>query len=311
MRIIIPGASGFIGKNLLLKLPPRWEVIALYNTSHDFLDFLVRNNLQNVYPLKVDLSDKDQIKKIVSIFGDNFDFAVYLAANGDPIHSVKDPSNDLLSNTITLINFLESIHVDRFLYFSSGAVYDGLIGEISPASALFPILPYAISNLASESYIKFYHLKRKKINSYIILRFFGAFGPYEPERKIYTKLIKNFALEKKESFSIAGDGNNLIDAMYIDDTIDGILKVIESNYSNITLDFAFCNPITINELVKTTARIFGIKNPDIKHENTVPEYIAFKADCRTFNKTFDFETKINLDEGILKFCDFLVRTKNK
>ena len=122
------------------------------------------------------------------------------------------------------------------IFFSSGAVYDGLTGLVSPESKLNPKLPYAISKLASEQYIQFF-AKKGQIENYIILRFFGAFGPYEPERKIYTKLVRAFALEGKDEFVVRGDGKNLIDAMYVDDTIDGILKVMASSEKNKIVDF--------------------------------------------------------------------------
>lgn len=305
MKIIIPGASGFIGKNLLLNIPKIWEVVALYNKSTSFLDFLNKYKCNNVKPVKVDLADEKSLKHILKNIDINYDCSVFLAANGDPTISSDYPLFDLSSNTVTLINFLQNFNIKRFIYFSSGAVYDGLNGLISPESKVEPTLPYAISNLASEQYVKFYRYRRKSISEYVIVRFFGAYGPFEPERKIYTKLVKTFGIRGINTFVIRGDGNNFIDAMYIDDTINQIMSIINSNASDLTIDFASCTPITVNELVEKAAKVFAIENLKIVHEGNVPEYIKFKVSSNRMRDVFDFKPNIDLSDGLERFLKFL------
>ena len=300
MRVIITGASGFIGKNLLLGLPSNWEVIAVYNQSTDFLDFLEQHKISNVTAVKVDLLNKQEIDNIIQKHGKQFDVCVYLAANGDPAFSVNNPIYDIESNTISLINFLDLLEINRLVYFSSGAVYDGLKGVVNPQSKIEPKLPYAISKLASELYVKFFR-KENRIGNYIILRFFGAYGPYEPNRKIYNKLVRNFAMENNNTFIVRGDGKNMIDAMYIDDTIAGIKKVVSSDNSDITVDYVSGNPLSINQLVYRAATLFGKNSPEIIHEGNVPEYINFRANIEEFNIFFQFKPAIGLEEGLMKF----------
>ena len=305
MKIIITGASGFIGKNLLLNLPDSWEVIALYNKSYDFLNFISDHKIKNVFTEKINLLNRDHLKYLVQKYGNQFDGCIYLAANSDPAISVHNPLDDIESNTLTLINLLDLINIKRLLFFSSGAVYDGLVGDVNPKSHVNPLLPYAISKLASEQYIKFYKSVHKKIEEYILIRFFGAYGPFEPHRKIFNKLIKNFAFDKNESFIIRGDGENFIDAMYVEDTIQGIKNIFNSEISNVTVDFSSNQPITINQLVNRAAKLFGIDEPEIIHEGNVPEYIKFKVSCNDFNALFKFMPSISLEEGLMKFYNFL------
>jgi nucleoside-diphosphate-sugar epimerase len=148
-------------------------------------------------------------------------------------------------------------------------------------------------------------MKKKTFGSYVIIRFFGAYGPYEPERKIYTRLVKRFCLERKRSFTVYGDGRNLIDAMYVDDAVKGILKVIESEASNLTLDFCSENPITINELVYEAARIFGVGMPKLLHEGHTEEYILFHVSGRKMEESFDFRPKVKLNEGLRELAEWL------
>lgn len=310
MKVIITGASGFIGKNLMLQSPKTWEIVALYYQTLDFPQFLERHQLSHITPIRCDLTSTDEIEELVKQIGSHFDACVYLAANGNPGLSAEQPLLDLRLNTITLINFLSLVEVERFIYFSSGAVYDGISGFVSPEVKVNPKLPYAISNLASEQYIQFF-AHRGNIGEYVILRFFGAYGPYEPERKIYTKLVRTFCLEDKNEFTIRGDGKNFIDAMYVEDTIEGILKVVESDKKNLIVDFCSGTPLTINELVKTAAATFQKHAIQIHHEGIVPEYICFYVSPESMDKLFGFRPHTSLQDGLIKFAEFLKRQEGK
>src|SRR5438309_11020252 len=94
MRLLVTGASGFIGRNLLLAVPTGWPVLATYNRSVDFVDFVARQGLRHVEPLAVDLAHEGAGARIAALSRE-FDGCVFLAANGDPARSVEDPKRDL------------------------------------------------------------------------------------------------------------------------------------------------------------------------------------------------------------------------
>lgn len=296
MRTLIVGASGFIGKNLLLKMETHDKVIAIYHKCNDFIDFIKFNKINFVIPICVDLTKSDEIYKILE-FSSFYDRCIYFAANSDPAVSVERPAYDLCSNTLALINLLENVAFEKFIYFSSGAVYDGLIGPISPSNSLNPRLPYAISKLASERYLNFYH-KNNTIKQLIIVRFFGAYGPYESPRKIYTHLVKKFGIEKNSYFTIRGDGKNLINAMFIEDAIKAIfllLSKIDKPY--LLIDLHAEQSMKIIELVEKAAEIFNIK-AIINYEKTVPEYIQFYSVDSFMQEHLNFIPQISLKEGL-------------
>jgi len=303
-RILITGASGFIGKNLLLTMRENHDddIVALYNKTTSFPDFLRDNSLNYIMPLQVDLSLKDSINKITDI-SKTFDSCVYLAANGDPAVSVERPAFDLISNTLTLVNLLEKVSFGKFIYFSSGAVYDGLKGPVSPGVMLSPKLPYAISNLASENYLGFFQ-HAGKIGDAIIVRFFGAYGPYEPSRKIYSRLVRQFGIEENPRFVIRGNGQNLIDAMYVDDTVRAIHLLLNNQKINSTLDLYSGHPLTLTQLVKYAASIFHLE-AEISYEGSVPEYIEFFSTDQFMIKNYGFTPSVTLETGLLKLLSHL------
>src|SRR5206468_8471603 len=159
MRLILTGASGFIGRNVLLRAPREWQIAALYNRTTDLPAFVAAHDLRHVTPMRCDLADSFAVQACARGIG-RADAALYLAANGDPAASIQQPRWDLELNTIALVTFLEHCSVGRMVYVSSGAVYDGLTGPVMPSTPVKPLLPYAIAKLASERYVEFFARRR-------------------------------------------------------------------------------------------------------------------------------------------------------
>jgi UDP-glucose 4-epimerase len=302
MNLLITGASGFIGRNLIRALPKDWGLVAVYHRSADFPAFVEQLGRANVRPVRIDLADEDAVGCLQSFEG-SFDACVFLAANGDPAASVANPGFDLRSNTLSLVRLAEKLRFKKFIYFSSGAVYDGLQGAVSPKVPVAPALPYAISKFASEHYLR--HFQQVGcIEDLFIIRFFGAYGPFEPERKIYGRLIRRFAFEKDPRFTIRGDGHNLIDAMYIDDAIRAIQMLVSTPERGTTADCASGRPISLKNLAETAAQVFGLQ-AELSYVGSVPECIEFHSVDDTMRTKYQFTPRIQLHEGLQRFADFL------
>ena len=298
MRILVTGASGFIGRNMLLGLPADWKVTATYHRDPSFTQFLADNSLVNVVPLRVDLAAAEAFTGWDP--GERtFDACIYLAANGDPAYSDHAPLDDLRANAVAIVNTLSELKFGHFMFFSSGAVYDGLRGEVDPTSALCPTLPYAISKWASERYVA--HARRRgSVAQASIVRFFGAYGPYEASRKIYGRLVRQFAFERNPRFAIRGDGRNLIDAMYVDDTVRAIRLMLARESGDRTYDLCSGAPLTLEALVRTAAARFGLA-PEIDFVGEVPEYIEFRSRDRGLREDSGFQPQVPLEEGLERF----------
>ena len=301
MRLLVTGASGFIGRNVLLRAPRDWDVVAVYHRSADFEAFVRAQALSHVRPVACDLMDETAVRRLADCAG-RADAALYLAANGDPAASAERPRWDLELNTIALINFLEHCAPDHLVYVSSGAVYDGLVGPVSPASAVAPRLPYAISKLASEQYVRFFAERRRRLNSFVNVRFFGAYGPYEPPRKITTRWLQAIAAGQRE-FVLRGDGRNLIDFMYVDDAVDGLLAVTKARGTTATVDFASGTPVTVNDIVEAMARLIGVP-VTIRHQGETEEYIQFQTTDRAMRDRFGVAPTMTFDEGLKQLNAF-------
>jgi UDP-glucose 4-epimerase len=191
------------------------------------------------------------------------------------------------------------------VYLSSGAVYDGLSGAVSPMSAVSPRLPYAISKLASEQYLKFFAEHRGSVSSYVNVRFFGAYGPYEPARKITTRWLQALAAGQRE-FVVRGDGQNLIDFMYVDDAVDGFLALVKARGQKMTVDFASGSPVSVNDVVRTMAAALGVEVA-VRHEGQVAEYIQFRSVDAAMRERFGVTPSISFVDGLKRLTAFLGR----
>jgi nucleoside-diphosphate-sugar epimerase len=304
MNLLITGASGFIGRNFIRALPKDWGAIAVYHRSGDFPAFVEQLGRANVRPVRIDLADEDAVRGLQSFEG-SFDACVFLAANGDPAASVAGPGFDLRSNTLSLVRLVEALRFKKIIYFSSGAVYDGLQGGVSPTVPIAPVLPYAISKFASEHYLRHFQ-QVGRIGDVFIVRFFGAYGPFEPERKIYGRLIRRFAFEKDPRFTIRGDGHNLIDAMHVDDAIRAIQLLVTTPERGAIADCASGHPISLKNLAETVAQVFGLQ-AELTYVGSVPECIEFHSVDDTMRTKYQFTPRIELSEGLERFAAFLKR----
>ncbi len=311
MRLLVTGASGFLGRNALLTFPLSFQVVALYKPGNtNFQAFVEEHHLRHIQPVACDLTDRKQVEQALSSVGRSFDACLALASNTSIPTSIHQPVEDLTTNTIGLLNLLQSCACTHLVYLSSGAVYIGLSGLVGPHSAVSPTLPYAISKLAAEQYIRAFVEHHHTPARATIIRFFGAYGPYEPSRKLYTKLVRRFALEHDPHFTVTGDGKNYIDAMYIDDAIRALLAVLASPPTEQVhcIDLGTGSGESINQVVTRAAHTFGLE-PQLSHVGSSPEYIRFMIDPQPFTSLYQFTPYISLEEGLTRLAAHLEQEK--
>jgi len=301
IKVLLTGASGFIGKNFLELAPKYIEIIAVYNKS-DLEKFVKDKRLKNVKLYKCDLTNKEDTRRLAENVGAEIDNCIYLAGNVNIPLSIKNPSEDLKSNVIGLINFIESFSkIKKFIYMSSAAVYEGNKGIVTTKSMLSPYIPYSISKLTAEHYVNYFY-NTGKIDSYIILRFGGAYGLYS-ERKFVSQLVRDI-LQNKKTIKVYGDGTNIVNLMYVKDTVKSLLACMRSKKSNLICNLGQDN-MTITQLVNRAANIFD-KKVKIKYtpRRQDQKYINFKLKV-DFNRIFNFEPDYSFESGIREFASLM------
>lgn len=277
MRVLLTGASGFLGTNLVWRLPQDWEVVRT----------------------TCDLRHPAFVKEVTEHKA--FDLGIHLAANVRIADSTQDPSLDIASLTM-LNNVLSTFTFDRFLFLSSGAVYDGLLGPVTPLTPSRPTLPYAIMKLAGERLVESYAARRGTVKSYCNVRFFGAYGPHEPSWKLPSRLVRA-AHAHAETFLLQGDGENFVDYLYIEDVVAALLLLIAKWPANRQIDLSGRKPMTTLQFCTAVRDILGANFP-IVPSGTTAEYNNFFSIDSTL-ATLGWAPRTPLETGIPKLADWL------
>jgi nucleoside-diphosphate-sugar epimerase len=250
MKVLVTGATGFVGQNL---------VKILHEEGHE-IRCLVRGN-SKVDPLKkigVELAYGELLNKASlpsAVCG--IDIVYHLAGE---VYA-KSAKKFYEVNCIGTKNLLEScvqIELKKFIYLSSIAASgpspskDTPVNEESPCT---PISDYGRSKYEAEKLVLQYY-KIHKLPT-IIIRAPIVYGPWDnPSSRVY--LFLHFI--KKGLFRTVGDGNNLISMCYTDNLIHGILLAAKSKGLEGEIYYiADERPYTINEIAKAVAREEGVK----------------------------------------------------
>ena len=231
----ITGVAGFIGSNLakrILKEENDIKIIGIDNVN-DYYDIKLKeyrlNELKqydNFTFVKGNLADKDKIEKIFREYKPKI--VVNLAAQAGVRYSITNPDAYIESNLIGFYNILECCRnypVDHLVYASSSSVYGSnkKVPYSTDDKVDNPVSLYAATKKSNEllahSYSKLYNIPSTG------LRFFTVYGPAgRPDMAYFGFTNKLLAGEKIKIFNY---GNCKRDFTYIDDIVEGVIRVIK------------------------------------------------------------------------------------
>ena len=232
MKILISGSAGFIGFHAVKKfLELGHEVVGIDNINDYYDTNLKESRLQQISStrfkfIKADFADNLAVKKV---FNDHvFDRVIHLGAQAGVRYSITNPNDYVNSNLVGFVNILEAARyaeVPHLVYASSSSVY-GMNKKIPFSendNVDHPISLYAATKKSNELMAHTYsHLYNIPTTG---LRFFTVYGPWgRPDMAyfLFTKAI----LDGKE-INIFNNGEMERDFTYIDDVINGIIKITD------------------------------------------------------------------------------------
>lgn len=235
--ILITGAAGFIGSNLCIRLLKEVEgvkVIGLDNMN-DYYDVNIKNyRLEQLSEvggdwtfIKGDLSDKQTINSIFSQYHPNV--VVNLGAQAGVRYSITNPDAYIKSNMIGFYNILEACRneeaLEHLVYASSSSVYgtNKKVPYSTDDKVDNPVSLYAATKKSNElmahAYSKLYNIPSTG------LRFFTVYGPAGRPDMAYFGFTNK--LVNRETIKIFNYGNCMRDFTFIDDIVEGVIRVMK------------------------------------------------------------------------------------
>lgn len=298
-KILITGASGFIGSNLINSLKKNYQLICIFNKKNSKI-----NNLKSdkILWIKADLSKKKQIK----IIPKDIDILIHLAA--DPRTFLQSSKKDVQIKrnkkiTNNLIEYLKDNKCKLFLFFSSCYVYSGNKNEILKENLKTkPIEALGISKKNSEDLLsEFSKISKQKI---IILRLFSVYGKNAKKTHYLLKLINSFKNKIEKSILIQ-DPKIKRDYINIYDLITAVKKIITLKIAKYKKNFYVFNistgkSITNQKIALYLKKILKSKKTVCFNKANKLNNLSFVSSNLKFKKFYKWHPKIKFEKGLKK-----------
>ena len=302
-RILVTGAGGFIGHHLVkrLKRDGFWVRGAdLKEPEYEASpadDFQV-TDLREFEHCRTATGDVDQVYNLAADMGG----IGYITANHADISR-----NNILINA-HMLEASRANGVERFLFSSSACVYpqykqlDPNVTPLKEADAI-PADPepgYGWEKLFAEELCRYYK-KDHKLQTRIV-RFHNVYGPlgtYEGgKEKAPAAISRKVALAADGGdIEVWGDGEQTRSFMYVDDCVEGLVRLMASDYSE-PLNLGTDELVTINQLIDKVSAIPG-KRLRKKHDLSKPQGVRGRnSDNTLLNRVLGWEPAITLDQGL-------------
>ena len=322
MKILVTGAAGFIGSNLLGRLAARGDEVVGLDNINDYYDVRLKfgrlaqngfdgpfedkgTSFSTVWPscrfLKGDICDKPFIDKVFK--EENFDVVVNLAAQAGVRYSITNPYAYLKSNLEGFLNILEACRdnkVKHLVFASSSSVY-GLNSKVpfsEDDKADSPVSLYGATKKSNElmahSYAKLYGIPSTG------LRFFTVYGPWG--RPDMSPMLFATAISKGEPIKVFNGGDMIRDFTYVDDIVEGTIRVIDNPPSFFKVYNIGCsNPVRLMDFISEIETALGVEAKKEFLPMQPGDVYQTYADCSKLESELGYHPTTNLHEGIGKF----------
>lgn len=336
MKILVTGAAGFIGSQLMEQLARRGDEVVGLDNINDYYDVRLKYGrlrragfefygneaefgkvvASNVFPncrfVRMSIDDKTSIDQLFA--AERFDKVVNLAAQAGVRYSITNPYAYLESNLIGFLNILEACRnfdVKYLVYASSSSVY-GLNTETpykETDKVDTPVSLYAATKKSNElmahAYSKLYGMKVTG------LRYFTVYGPWG--RPDMSPMLFAKAISAGEPIKVFNNGDMIRDFTYIDDIVEGTIQVVDNEpvadelpngVAARVYNIGCSNPVKLMDFISEIESAIGT----VANKNFLPmqpgDVYQTNADTTALETQIGYKPKVQLHEGIRKFIEW-------
>lgn len=340
MKILVTGTAGFIGFHLAKKLLERGDEVVGIDNINDYYDVNLKYGrlkelgidqeeiednkpiTSTMFPkhkfLKLDLADKEAMNTLFEV--EQFDAVCNLAAQAGVRYSLENPHAYIDSNIVGFMNILEGCrhnNVKNLAYASSSSVYG--LNKSQPFQTSdkteHQVSVYAATKKSNEMLAHTYsHLYGIQTTG---LRFFTVYGPWG--RPDMAPMLFTDAILHDRPIKVFNFGKMSRDFTYIDDIVEGLIKVIDNpatensawdpedpEIQSSSAPYRIYNignnaPVDLMKFIETIENSLG----KIAEKNMLPiqpgDVESTYADTSELMKDFNYKPDTLLDEGVSEF----------
>lgn len=315
-KILITGGAGFLGNHLCRKL--------LENKNNEIhcLDNFYTGYEKNIEDLignsRFFLYKENIINLNIDNFNCRFDWVFNLACPASPIQYQKNPVFTWKTSVFGTYNCLEltRLHKARFLQASTSEIYGEPLEHPQKEDLWTHINPigkranYDSGKVAAETITMDFH--RQFGTDVKIVRIFNSYGPNMD--KDDGRVVSNFICQalKNENITIFGEGNQTRSFCYVDDTINGITKMMEKDNFIGPVNIGNPNEFTMKELANLVLELVPESKSKIIYEQ-LPQDDPSKR-CPSINlaqEKLNWSPKVQLKEGLIQTINYFRSILNK
>ncbi|MCX7833639.1 MAG: SDR family oxidoreductase [Ignavibacteria bacterium] len=303
-RVLITGGAGFIGSHLCDKLINEgYHVIAMDNLITGTL-----KNIEHLFPLKEFEFYFHDVTKFVHIPG-KLDYILHFASPASPSDYLKMPIHTLKVGSIGTYNLLGLAKEKKsvFLIASTSEIYGDPL--VNPQNEDYwgnvnPIGPRGVYDEAKRfmeaitmAYHNYHNLDIR------IARIFNTFGPRM--RIDDGRALPNFMVQalKNEEVTVYGDGKQYRSFCYIDDMVEGIYKLMLSDYIY-PINLGYPEMITLNHFAEEIIKLCNSKSKIVYKPLPVEDPKVRMPDITKAREILKWEPKITREEGLKRTLEY-------
>jgi dTDP-glucose 4,6-dehydratase len=295
---LITGGAGFIGSHLCdYLLEKDFKVICIDNLITGSLENIKHINSGDFIYLNHDITAYIDIK-------DNIDYIFHLASPASPIDYQRLPIQTLKVGAIGTYNILGLAKIKRakMLLASTSEIYgdpqinpqyEGYWGHVNPIG---PRGVYDEGKRFAEAITMAYH-RQQGIDTYIV-RIFNTFGPRMKKKD--GRAIPSFicqCLEGKD-ITIFGDGSQTRSFCYVPDTIDGIYRLINSDY-HLPINIGNPEEMTVIDIAKEIKNLTTSVSKIVFHDIPVDDPKVRRPDIKRAKEILNWQPKTKVEKGLI------------
>lgn len=304
-QILLLGATGFIGKNVLLGIKknyPNSKIICVYFKSRPWIKH------KNILWVKGDLRNPNFCKKITK----NIDILIQAAATTSGSKDiVNSPSLHVTDNAVMnsyLTKYAHENYVRHFIFFSCTVMYHNSLNPIkekdfNPKKKIYDkYFGVANTKLYVEKLCEFY--SRMNRVKFTVIRHSNIFGPHDKfdlEKSHFFGATVNKVFNAKKEIEIWGDGQEERDLLYVDDLVDFLIKVISKQKLNFSIyNCGYGKSFKVIEIVKKIIKANGKKLNIQRNLNKPSIKTSLSLDCSKAEIDLNWRRKTNINDAVKK-----------